>query len=194
MMVVNVLLYDSFEAMDAFVPVSILGKLPEHFYMNYLSVSGGVINSSQNVKVWTEPLEENAGGDILLIPGGKGAKRLILQEQDTQRLIKEAAGAAGTVMMAGSGSAVLAQTGELYHRTVAEFAGSDNWKRMFTAGIYWTRDCSWISDGKYYSCRSSADVSEMVLGMICDLVDVDDAKRAAEALGLHWSEFDNAGR
>ena len=78
-------------------------------------------------------------GDILLIPGGKGARRLILQEQDTLRLIKEAAGAAGTVIMVGSGSAVLAQTGALYHRTVAEFAGGDNWKRMFTAGIYWTR-------------------------------------------------------
>ncbi len=50
-------------------------------------------------------------GDILLIPGGKGARRLILQEQDTLRLIKEAAGAAGTVIMVGSGSAVLAQTG-----------------------------------------------------------------------------------
>ena len=60
-MVVNVLLYDSFETMDAFVPVSILGKLPEHFYMNYLSASGGIINSSQDVKVWTEPLGKMQG-------------------------------------------------------------------------------------------------------------------------------------
>ncbi|UWP59881.1 DJ-1/PfpI family protein [Ruminococcus gauvreauii] len=193
-MVVNVLLYDSFETMDAFVPVSILGKLPEHFYMNYLSASGGIINSLQDVKVWTEPLEENAGGDILLIPGGKGARRLILQEQDTLRLIKEAAGAAGTVIMVGSGSAVLAQTGALYHRTVAEFASGDNWKRMFTAGIYWTRDTGWISDGKFYSCQRSADASDMILGMIADLIDINDAGRAAEALGLQWSEYDYMGQ
>ena len=60
-MVVKFCCMTALETMDAFVPVSILGKLPEHFYMNYLSASGGIINSSQDVKVWTEPLEENAG-------------------------------------------------------------------------------------------------------------------------------------
>ena len=32
-MVVNVFLFDDFEAMDAFGPVQIFGTVPEHFYI-----------------------------------------------------------------------------------------------------------------------------------------------------------------
>ena len=53
---------------------SILGKLPEHFYMNYLSASGGIINCPQDVKGVDGTTGGKCRGDILPIPGGKGAK------------------------------------------------------------------------------------------------------------------------
>ncbi len=34
----------------------------------------------------------------------------------------------------------------------------------------------------------------MILGMIADLIDINDAGRAAEALGLQWSEYDYMGQ
>lgn len=34
---VNIVLFDDFETMDAFGPAEILGKLPEHFHIRYLS-------------------------------------------------------------------------------------------------------------------------------------------------------------
>lgn len=45
----NVLLYDDFETLDAFGPVNILGQIPEHFHINYLSRTGDIINSSQGL-------------------------------------------------------------------------------------------------------------------------------------------------
>lgn len=46
-MVVNVFLFDDFEAMDAFGPVQIFGTVPEHFYIRFISLRGGLITEIQ---------------------------------------------------------------------------------------------------------------------------------------------------
>lgn len=132
---VNVLLYDDFETLDAFGPVHILGQLPEHFHINYLSRMGDIINSSQGLKVWTEPLNPKAVGDILIIPGGRGARRLIHHDGELIQMLKECVANADACLMIAGGSALLAQTGVLFHRKIADYPGDKNWKRMFTAGI-----------------------------------------------------------
>ena len=73
-MVVNVFLFDDFEVMDAFGPVQVFGCTPEHFYIRFISMRGGLINGKQGMKVWTEPLNPLEIEDIFLIPGGKGVK------------------------------------------------------------------------------------------------------------------------
>ena len=55
-MVVNVFLFDDFEVMDAFGPVEIFGRVPEHFYVRFISLRGGLITGKQEIKIWTEPL------------------------------------------------------------------------------------------------------------------------------------------
>ena len=47
-MVVNVFLFDDFEVMDAFGPVEILGRVPEHFYVRFISLRGGLITGKQD--------------------------------------------------------------------------------------------------------------------------------------------------
>lgn len=45
---------------DAFGPVELFGKLPQHFHVRYLSVSGDLINSVQGLKIWTDfPMDAN---------------------------------------------------------------------------------------------------------------------------------------
>ena len=102
-------LFDDFECMDIFGPAEILGKLQKYFHIRYLSVSGDVINSVQGAKIWTDFLIPEEVEGILLIPGGKGARRLLWQDERTLNLVKQAAENADTCMMVGSGSAILAQ-------------------------------------------------------------------------------------
>ena len=47
---VNIVLYDEFETLDALGIANIFGMAPEHFYINYLSVNGGLVSSKQGVK------------------------------------------------------------------------------------------------------------------------------------------------
>ena len=76
-MVVNVFLFDDFEVMDAFGPVQVFGCTPEHFYIRFISMRGGLITGKQGMKVWTEPLNPLEIEDIFLIPGGKGVKSFL---------------------------------------------------------------------------------------------------------------------
>ena len=76
-MYVNIVLFDDFETLDAFGPAEVFGNLPEEFHVRYLSVSGDVINSVHGVKVWTDFLVPEEIDGILILPGGKGARRLL---------------------------------------------------------------------------------------------------------------------
>ncbi|MDY3917716.1 MAG: DJ-1/PfpI family protein [Candidatus Limivivens sp.] len=183
---VNILLFDDFETLDAFGPTQIFGKAPEYFYLNYLSAVGGIINSSQGVKVWTELLEPEKIRDILVIPGGRGAKKLLHLEESTLEAIKKSAEQADICMMVGNGSALLAQTGALYHRRIVDYAYDTNWKRMFTAGIIRVPDIRWMADGKYYSCTNSLSSLDMALSVVTDTVDLDVALQIAKELGYEW--------
>ena len=74
-MVVNVFLFDDFEVMDAFGPVEILGRVPEHFYVRFISLRGGLITGKQEIKIsyggrkWPAAAETGGGGGIFLHDG-----------------------------------------------------------------------------------------------------------------------------
>ncbi|HIR26414.1 MAG TPA: DJ-1/PfpI family protein, partial [Candidatus Choladousia intestinigallinarum] len=118
-MVVSVFLFDDFETMDAFMPVQLFGMLKEHFYVRMLSKNGGLMNSAQGVKVWTEPLNPIEIEDILVIPGGVGAKRLLNLDKDMQPLLRKAAENTDYCISIREGTGLLVQSGILYHRTAA---------------------------------------------------------------------------
>lgn len=189
---VNILLYDDFDTMDLAGTSVVFGRIPGEFHLNYLSLSGDVVNSVQGLKVWTDPLDGDMVEGILVVPGGKGARRLIHHEEVYVNALKKCVSKADACLMVGNASGILAQTGVLYHRNIAEFTGGDNWKRMFTAAINWIPDVKWVADGKFYSCRNSLAALDMTLGLVADILDVDAALKAAEGLGYEW-ELDENG-
>ena len=65
---------------------------------------------------------------------------------------------------------------------------NENWKRMFTAAVYWIPNVSWVADGKFYSSSSSLYGIDMALGVVADLIDIDAANKAAEAMGYTWKQ------
>lgn len=56
------------------------------------------------------------------------ANRLLCLEPNKLKIIKAAAQEADICMMIANGSSVLAQTGLLYHRQIADYPGEENWK------------------------------------------------------------------
>ena len=168
-MYVNIVLFDDFETLDAFGPAEVFGKLPEEFHIRYLSVSGDVINSVHGVKVWTDFLVPEEIDGIL-------------------NIIKKAAENSDYCLMIGNGSAILAQTGLLYRRRIADFPMDTNWNRMFTAGIERIEGAKVAIDGKFYSCGNTILGMDTALWTITDVLDIAAAEKVAKELGYPWNE------
>lgn len=184
---INILLYDDFDTMEALGPAEVFGKRQQHFRIRYLSVSGDVINSEHGVKVWTDFLIPDEIEGILLIPGGKGARRLLWKDERTIYLIKRAVESADICMMVGNGTSLAAQTGLLYHRRIADYPLNENWNRMFTAEIERVKNMKIVMDGKYYSCSSTVAGLDLALWMVADQLDVDVAAEIADEIGYAWN-------
>lgn len=191
-MEINVLLFDDFETMDAFGPADILSCEKEGLHVNYLSLTGNMVNSMQGVKVWTEPLNPEQLKGILIVPGGRGARRILQQDTELQKKIKVAAERSEFCLMIAEGAHLVAQTGLLFRRKIAACKAGENWKRMFLAGVYEVPDTSWVADGKYYSAGTTADGLSMALTMLADQIDLDVALQTAKRLGYHWNPEDEA--
>lgn len=189
-MVVSVFLFDDFETMDAFMPVQLFGMLKEHFYVRMLSKNGGLMNSAQGVKVWTEPLNPIEIEDILVIPGGVGAKRLLNLDKDMQPLLRKAAENTDYCISIREGTGLLVQSGILYHRTAADYEGDENWKGLFTAGVNMVKGIRWAADGKFYSCSDLTRCTDMILGLISECLDIEYAQRIAGRIGFEWDSSD----
>lgn len=190
-MKVNIILFDDFDSLDAFGVADVFGRAAGNFQINFLSVGGNIVNSMQGVKVWTEPLEETQIRDIVVIPGGNGARRLLYQDIKAIEAIKKAVEKAQTCLMVGNGAAVLAQTGMLYRRKIADCKMDHNWRRLFMGGISILEDVTWVADGKFYSSSSSMAGIDMALGVVADFIDVDLAYHIAEQIGhTKWDAND----
>ena len=103
-------------------------------------------------------------------------------------VIKKAAENADYCLMIENGSALLAQTGMLYRRKIADFPMDANWNRMFTAGIERVENARVVIDGKFYSCSSSMAGIDTALWVAADILDISAAEKAAGQMGYSWNE------
>ena len=124
------------------------------------------------------------------IPGGNGARRLVFQDENTVQIIKHAADKAEICMMIGSGVSVLAQSGLLYRRKVADCDIDQNWRRLFMGGVSVVKDAIWVSDGKFYSSSNTMNGIDMALAIVADYMDVDTALYVAKQIGYNWDPND----
>lgn len=188
---VTVFLYDDFNLPDLLGPVGVFGARPDDFNIVYTSWKGDIINSTQGMKILTDPLDAVSHSDVLIIPGGKGSRHLLNEQEEVRELLKKAASHSDICLTVANGSGLLAQTGLLYRRNIADYAEDANWKRMFTAAVNWIPDEKWVSDGKFYSCAQSMSAVDMALNVLADLTDLDAACRTAEQLGHAWNPDDS---
>lgn len=71
------MVFDDFESLDLFGVVEIFGRLTNIYTLNYYSMKGGLVKSSQNAEMMTQPIAHLTNEDILIIPGGKGTRKLV---------------------------------------------------------------------------------------------------------------------
>lgn len=110
---ISIILYPDFETLDVFGPVEIFGKVPD-WKMQFYSRDSGLISNRDGVQIATESFNTMPQSEIdtLFIPGGTGARALIL-EADYINQLKQLAQKSRYVLTVCTGSALLAKSGLL---------------------------------------------------------------------------------
>ena len=182
----NILLFDGFETLDVFGPVEIIGKLPSLYKLEYFSQNGGMVESSQNVRVETRPLSEIDPSGYLLIPGGMGTRKLI---EDTAFInaIKILAEQAPYVLTVCTGVALLGKTGLLEGKRATGNKLAFEWI-CSNANAVWVKKARWINDGKFYSSSGVSAGMDMTLGFIRDIHGDKIARNLCKYIEYIWND------
>ncbi|MDF2988717.1 MAG: dimethyladenosine transferase [Eubacterium sp.] len=183
----NVILFNEFETLDVFGPVEIIGKLDEHFSIEYYSLEGGIVRSSQNVRIETKAVVDIAAGGILLIPGGFGTRKEVFNSEFID-VVKKLCQEARYVLTVCTGSALLAKTGLIKGLQATSNKMSFDWVCEQDMSVNWMKKARWTVDQKYYTSSGVSAGIDMTLGFVADTVSLKAAQTVANGIEYIWNQ------
>jgi putative intracellular protease/amidase len=185
---VAVLLFNSFETLDVFGPVEILGRIKSLYNIRFYSENGGMIGNHHGIRIDTSPLSSIIDGQhIFLIPGGPGS-RTEVSNTTLIELVKTISTASTWVFTVCTGSAILAQTGLLNGKQATSNKKAFAWATSFGDGVRWMREARWTIDGKYYTSSGVSAGMDMTFGFLSDVHGVQFARKIAYEMEYRWQE------
>ena len=188
---VGILLFEDFETLDVFGPVEILGRLKEHYQVDFYSELGETVNNSHGVSIDTKKLENISDGvDIFLIPGGFGTRNEV-NNKNLIDIIKQIAGLSKYVLTVCTGSALLAKTGLLDNRFATSNKRAFDWVITNGEKVKWIRKARWTLDDKFYTSSGVCAGMDMTLGFLSDTHGLEFARKVAFQIEYNWQEDKN---
>ncbi len=188
MQTLTALLFDNFETLDLFGPVEMFGSLPEHYRLQYASLTGGIISNKHGVAIQTLAIADLDGAtDILLVVGGMGTRPLIEDRLFLQTLVVLAENAQW-VLSVCTGSALLAKAGILNGKKATSNKLSWQWASAQSEQVHWVKQARWVVDGKFYTSSGVSAGMDMALGFIADRQSLETAHRVANYTEYDWQQ------
>ncbi|WP_035795095.1 DJ-1/PfpI family protein [Clostridium akagii] len=185
---VDILLFDKFETLDVFGPVEIFGRLPDVFKLNFISFNGGIVESSQNVRVDTNLYKsENDIEKILFVPGGNGTREKV-NDNNFVDFIKNISNQSKYIISVCTGSALLAKTEILDGKRATTNKRAFNWVIGQGKDVLWVREARWVKDGNIYTSSGVSAGIDMTLGFIADLMGKEKAIDISKSIEYIWNE------
>lgn len=186
--VVNIILFEQFETLDVFGPVEIFGCLPDIFKLNFISLNGKTVSSTQNVKVETNKYEKkNDENTITFIPGGMGTREKI-NDKNLINFIKDIAAESEYIMSVCTGSALLAKTGLLDGKKATTNKRAFDWVASQGKDVIWISKSRWVNDGNIFTSSGVSAGIDMTLGFISELLGKEKAKEISNSIEYKWNE------
>jgi len=188
MQTLTALVFDNFETLDLFGPIEMFGCLPEHFRIQFASITGGVIHNHHGVMLQTIAIAElEHQTDILLIVGGKGTRQVIEDSQFLQTLIR-LSDSADWVLSVCTGSALLAKAHILDGKRATSNKLAWQWVIEQSNKVDWVQQARWVVDGKFYTSSGVSAGMDMTLGFIADRHDIATARQIANYTEYRWQQ------
>lgn len=186
--VVNIILFEEFETLDVFGPVEILGRLPEIFKLNFISLDGGIISSSQNARIDTSTYDNRHSEEsILFIPGGMGVREKVGDEK-LINFIENISRESKYIMSVCTGAALLAKAGILKGKKATTNKRAFNWVIEQGKDIQWIKKARWVNDDNIFTSSGVSAGMDMTLGFIEYLIGREKAIEISNGIEYKWNE------
>ena len=184
-------LFPQFELLDIFGPLELFGLLPEQAEIVMLGTRAGSVPSAQGPSAVIDTSFADAPPiDILLIPGGYGARACVEEPTFLDHIRRLSATTQFTASIC-TGSAILARAGLLDGLRATSNKLSFDWVASQGPDVIWERRARWVEDGKIFTASGVSAGMDMALGLIDHLWGRKVADHAALEAEYLWNEDRN---
>lgn len=174
---VTIVLVPGFELLDVFGPVQLFSMAPG-MAVDFAAPAAGPVASSQGVEVVAPTALADLGElDILLVPGGRGARTLVT-DAGFLDVLREVAGHARIVTSVCTGAALLARAGLLDGRRATSNKMSFTWVVEQGPRTTWVPLARWVEDGDRWTSSGVAAGMDMAAALITATVGPEAARTA----------------
>lgn len=191
-----VVLFEGFELLDVFGPVQLFQAVPD-VTVAFAGPTSEPVASSQGVEVVpTMPYGQIEPTDVLLVPGGKGTRKLV-EDESFLSWLRGVGAQAPVVASVCTGSAVLAAAGLLEGYTATSNKRAYSWATSFGGDVSWRPEARWVHDRNRWTSSGVAAGMDMTVSLIAHLVSDSaaiDAANFAEYDAHRDSEWDPFAR
>lgn len=188
MQTITALVFDNFETLDLFGPVEMFGCIPEHYHIQYASMTGGSISNKHGVALQTIAVTDlKYQTDILLIVGGMGT-RAVVEDKPFLETLTALADQATWVLSVCTGSALLAKSGVLDGKKATSNKLSWSWVITQSNQVNWIAQARWVVDDKFYTSSGVSAGMDMTLGFIADRHGLETALKIANYTEYTWQQ------
>lgn len=187
-MTLGVVLYDEFELLDVAGPLQMFGNVPkDKLRVVMLAEREGAVQSTQGISLLaTHSLENAPKLDLMLVPGGVGARQEI-NNQNLLTWIEKHAATTDIVMSVCTGAAFLAKTGVLDNRRATSNKLEFKWVQDLSDQVDWVYQARWVDDGKVVTSSGVSAGMDMSLAVIERVFGADVSEYIALISEYSWS-------
>lgn len=181
-------LFDDFEVLDVYGPLSMFGALKDRVDIITLADKVGAVKTGSGPSVIADAAFADAPPlDLVIIPGGLGTRREVNNPAflNAIRALAEATPQVATVC---TGAAVLAKTGLLDGRRATTNKMAWKWATSQSSKVLWVPKARWVEDGKFISSSGVSAGMDMALSMIAKLYGKETAIWVANRAEYRWHE------
>ncbi len=183
---VGVLLYPHFDLLAVTAPMHAFGMLKGVFDCVLLAQSTEPVASTQDVALTASRSLEDAGElDMLVIPGGAGAREFVRNESALAWLT-EAAASMELILTISTGSVLLAATGILDGRRATTSSRALGWARETAPRVTWEPKARFVDDDSVISAAGVGAGLDATLHVISRLTADDVGDNIARSMEHVW--------
>lgn len=185
---VGAVLFDGFELLDFYGPLEMFGLLEGEAKITVVGEKPGAVRSSGGPCGVAETAMAGSGGfDVLLIPGGIGTRKQMVNPQFLAEL-KRLAEASQIVATVCTGSLLLARTGLLDGRKATSNKRVFHLVKSSAPQVEWIAKARWVEDGKYVTSSGVSAGMDMILAVIARLCGRERSLQIASTAEYEWHE------